>query len=310
MPESRPGAPAIACSPLGIIAALVAVQILFGTHYVAAKEVVEIVPPRLWAAFRVTGASALLLALLALRRQPLPRGRSTLARFAGLAVLGVVVNQIFFVEGLSRTTPVNSALINSTIPVLTLLFAVAARHERATAARVGGITLGLAGIAVLLRLEAFDPGDTLIRGNLLTVVNAASFSAFLVSSRRTLQRVPTLPATCLLFLLGSIPTVALALPELGRFEPGAVDPRVWWLAAYIVVFPTVGAYLLNYWALRRAPSSFVALFIYLQPVVAAILSFLAGRGTPGPRDLLAFLLVAIGIAVAVRGSRRGNRPPA
>lgn len=289
---------------LGVIAVLIVVQFLFATHYVAAKEVVAVVPPRLWAAMRVLGAAVLLFAVTRLRGYRLPRGRRTLLRFAGFALLGVVINQVCFVEGLARTTPVSSALINCSIPVLTYLFAVVLRHEPARAGRALGIAVALGGIAVLLRLEAFDLRDTLVQGNLLTVVNATSFSLFLVVSRPDLRRVPTLPATALLFLLGSVPITFLALPELATFDPAAVPSRIWWLGAYIVVFPTVAAYLLNYWALRRAASSLVALFIYLQPILAAVLAWLVRSEAPSPRDLLAFLLVAAGIAFVARDSRR------
>jgi drug/metabolite transporter (DMT)-like permease len=302
--NSNPHARPAAASTTAIVAALLLVQVLFATHYVAAKIVVGVVPPRVWAAMRVSGAALLLLALTAARRQALPRGGAIIWRFAGFALLGVAINQVCFVEGLARTTTVNSVLINCTIPVLTLAMAVLAGHERPAAASLAGLVLALGGIAVLLRLEAFDPAATLVRGNLLTVVNAASYSAFLVVSKRTLEGVPTLPASCLLFLLGTPPLVALALPELRGFDPGAATAGTWALGAYIIVFPTVVAYLLNTWALRRAPSSTVALFIYVQPPLAALMSRFWLGEVPGRRDALAFLLVAAGIAVVVRGSAR------
>ncbi|MGD8376785.1 MAG: DMT family transporter [Acidobacteriota bacterium] len=295
---------------LRVIAALTVVQFLFATHYVAAKEVLAVVPPRLWAAVRVLGAAMLLLAVTRLQGYRLPRGGRTLLRFTGFALLGVVINQVCFVEGLARTTPVSSALINCSIPVLTYLFAVVLRHEPARAWRALGIAVALGGIAVLLRLESFDLRDTLVQGNVLTVVNATSFSLFLVVSRPDLRRIPTLPATALLFLLGSAPITLLALPELAAFHPSVVPARIWWLGAYIVLFPTVGAYLLNYWSLRRAASSLVALFIYLQPVLAAVLAWLVRSEAPSSRDVLAFLLVAAGIAFVARDSRRRGEPAA
>lgn len=310
--RSEPGEPGAApslASRAQVVAALLAVQVMFGVHYVAAKLVVEAIPPRIWAAMRVVGAAALLYGLVRVSGQRLPRGRGILPRFALFAVLGVAINQICFVEGLSRTTPVNSSLINCSIPVLTMLIAVLARQERATAARLAGIGLALAGILVLLRVEEFDPGDVLVRGNLLTLVNSLSFSTFLVVSRPTLRRIPTLPATSLLFLLGLAPVAAASAPAWPGFDPAAVKPAVWALAALIIVFPTVLAYLLNYWALRRAPSSLVALFIYVQPVIAAVLSILLREETITARKVAAFVLVAAGIAVVVREATPRRRNP-
>lgn len=75
------------------------------------------------------------------------------------------------------------------------------------------------------------------------------------------------------------------------------------LAAYIVVFPTVLAYLLNSWALARVESSRVALFIYLQPVITAVLSatFLGERITP--RLVASSALVFAGVLLASRRRR-------
>ena len=285
-----------------IVASLLAVQVMFAGHYVAAKLLVEAVPPRLWAAVRIAGACALLYAMVRARGQRLPLNRSLLPRLALFSLLGVILNQVFFVEGLARTTPVNSALINCSIPVLTLLFAVFAGQERLSAPRTVGIVLALSGILVLLRVEALDLGNVLVQGNLLTLVNAASFSTFLVVSRPTLQKIPTLPATCLLFLIALVPVTLFSVPTWSDFHISAVTPTIWILAAFIIIFPTVLAYLLNYWALRRAPSSLVALFIYVQPLLTAALSVAIGGETITTRKVLAFILVTAGIFVALQDS--------
>jgi drug/metabolite transporter (DMT)-like permease len=287
-----------------VLAALAGVQIIFGTHYVAGKVVLAHIPPLPWAWLRVVGAALLLVMLTVLRGQRLPLDRPTLYRFSGFALLGVVINQVCFVMGLSRTTPIHSSLINCSIPVLTLLFAVLAGREHVTLRRAAGFALALSGVLVLLQIWSFDPASLLVRGDLITLVNALSFSAFLVVSKPQLERMPTLPATCLLFVLGALMISVVAAPELLHTDLGAVPGHVWWLAAYIVVFPTVVAYLLNYWALRRAASSLVAFFVYLQPLVAAgfAVAFL-GEAITLPL-ILAFLLVAGGIALVARRARR------
>ena len=87
-------------------------------------------------------------------RRPLPNRRTCL-QLAWFALFGAVLNQIFFVEGLSRTTPAHSAIINSLIPVLTLSGAILLRRERATVGRVVAIAVAFASVLVLLRVESF-----------------------------------------------------------------------------------------------------------------------------------------------------------
>jgi drug/metabolite transporter (DMT)-like permease len=293
-----------------VLTALAAVQVMFATNYVATKVVLEEIPPLPWAAMRTSGAALLLLALVRLRREKLPLDPPTVARFAGLALLGIVVNQLCFTLGLARTTPIHSALINSSIPVLTLLIAVLLGREVLTTPHVGGFLLALTGVLVLLRVWNFEPGSLLVSGDLITLVNSLSFSAFLVVSKPHLQRTPTLPATCLLFVLGAIPMVGLALPQLVRLDFSAVSARTWILGAYIIIVPTVVTYFLNYWALRRAESSLVALFVYLQPLLAGVFSMMFLGEHITFRLVGSFILVAGGIAL-VAWSPRGRRvdPP-
>ena len=47
------------------------------------------------------------------------------------------------------------------------------------------------------------------------------------------------------------------------------------------MFPTAAAYVLQYWALARVDSSVVAFFIYLQPVLATLLSVVWLGERPG-----------------------------
>ena len=132
--------------------------------------------------------------------------------------------------------------------------------------------------------------------------NATSFAAFLVVSKPTLERVASLPGTALLFLIGAPVIGVLAGPEIVRATPAFPSLTVLALGAYIIAGPTVLAYLLNSWALRRAPSSLVALFIYLQPILAAFLSVLLLGEEVTARQGIAFALVAAGVALGVRST--------
>ena len=131
-------------SRAAVVAALVAVQVFFGLHYNAARYIMTALPPRAWATIRIVSAAALLMAfVLATRRSKLPRSPRDLAAIAMFSVFGVVINQVCFVEGLSRTVTSHSSIINTAIPVATLLFAILMGRERATTRKLTGIGLSL-----------------------------------------------------------------------------------------------------------------------------------------------------------------------
>lgn len=287
--------------------ALTLVQIFFGLHYLAAKGVLEHVPVRSWAAIRVVAAAAVLFVLAWRARVRIPRSRADLAQLSVYALFGVAINQVCFVEGLARTTPVHSSLVNTTIPVGTLLFATFARHERFTALKVVSLALSLTGVLLVLRPDAGSLGGGQLLGDLLTLVNALSYSFFLVISRRYLARTDPLGATAMMLALGAIPILLFSVPDWRGFAPAAVPAGTWALAAFIVVFPTAAAYLLNSWALARVESSLVALFIYLQPVVAVTLSAALGTGTPSWLDLAGGALIFAGVYLTVNRGRAASR---
>ncbi len=284
-----------------VVSALLAVQLCFGLHYLAAKLVLAEIPPRAWAAIRIGAAALILLALVRLSGRRLPTARADLRRLAVYALFGVVINQLCFVEGLKRTTPTHSALINTTIPVFALLFAVLAGRERISGRKVFALAVALAGVLLVIwpfGRTALASGT--LTGDLLTLINSMSFSLFLVISRDLLVRTDPLAATAALMGFGALGILAVAWPALIAFDPAPVSAGTWGLAAFVIVFATVLTYVLNYWALARVPSSVVALFIYVQPLVAATLSAALFGERPAFSVLAGALLIFAGVFLALR----------
>lgn len=288
------------------IAALVGVQTLFGLHYLAAKTITETIPPRPWALIRAASAAILLLAFTAFRGLPLPRDRRVLLRFAGLGLLGVAINQWLFVEGLHRTSPGHSSLINTSMPVLVLLIAVVLGRERPTVWRLAGVGVTILGVLLLIRPERFDWRAVAFQGDILTLVNALSYSLFLVLSKPVLERERTIPASALLLAFGALWLVPVGAPALAGLDLPAIGLRTWALALFIILGPTVGAYALSTFALRRVASSVVAFFIYLQPLIGAGLSIGLGYERLTSRMCAAAVIVFCGVFIALRAPDNGG----
>ena len=287
--------------------ALLSVQLLFAVHYVAAKWLLTLIPPPAWVALRVTGAAVVLVLVTRSRWKDWPRDRGTWLKLAVLAVFGVVLNQILFLEGLSRTVPSHSALINTSIPVTTLLVAVLLRQERLTARKALAVALSLSGVLFLMGLDRTDLAGGTLLGDILCLVNATSFSVYLVLSKPVVARLGARVTTPTTFLLGSLAVLAYGAPSLSTHDWSQVPWTAYALGAAIIAGPTVGAYMLNLWALRRVDSSRVALFVYLQFLLAAPLSAWLLRETLSWRLIPAAVLVFAGVALSSTG--KGKGPP-
>lgn len=286
-----------------VFTALVAVQVFFGLHYIAAKYIMTAIPPRAWATLRITAAAILLMAfVLVTRRDRLPRTARDLAAIAWFSIFGVVINQVCFVEGLHRTATAHTALINTCIPVATLLFAMLAGREKADARRLLGIAVSMAGAVYLIGHSGALLTPDFMMGDILNMVNALSYSLFLVISKPILSRHSSLAVTAEMFLFGAMGITAVGLPELGRVDLAAVPVSVWWAGAFVVLFSTVATYILSAWALKRVDSSTVAVFIYLQPLIASILAVRLLGEPLGRESLLSAALIFGGLALVLRRS--------
>jgi drug/metabolite transporter (DMT)-like permease len=254
-----------------VIAALTLIQVFFGVHYLAGKIVLTAIPPRAWALIRVVSAAVLLLIAARAMGRRFSRAPRELALLAVFSIFGVAINQVCFVEGLSRTTTIHSAIINSLMPAWTLFFAVVLGRESPTVRKALSLVLAVAGALLVIRPESASFTSATFVGDMITMINSLSYSFFLVISKRAMHRMDALAATALMFLFGSIPIALFGWSALARLDFGAVPTAAWLWGAFIILLPTAGAYVLISWTLARAEASLVALFIYLQPLIAAFL---------------------------------------
>jgi drug/metabolite transporter (DMT)-like permease len=298
-PEERSG------SQLQVFGILALVQVLFGVHYLVAKELLVWVEPAAWATLRIVVAALVLQAFVFRRGGGLPRSTREWVHVAGLALCGVVVNQVCFIEGLSRTIPAHSALIMTTIPLWTVAFATLLRRERLTLRRAAAIGCGLVGVWTLLRADRFHLELDLLAGDLLTLVNAAAYGLFLVVGKRYVSDRDASVATARIFAVGAIGIALYGMDDLLATDLTSLPGTFWVLAAYAIIGATVLAHGLNLWALRRTVSTLVALFVYLQPLVAtAVDGLLLGRW-PSWRFAVAAVLVFLGVGLGLPRGRRG-----
>jgi drug/metabolite transporter (DMT)-like permease len=282
-----------------VIAALTLIQVLFGLHYLGGKIVLAEITPRAWAVIRVALSAILLVAATPLLGRRFPKAPRDLLLLAVFSFFGVAVNQVCFVEGLSRTTAIHSAIINTLIPAWTLLFAVLLGREEMTARKAASLVLAVAGVLLVIRPERASFASTTFVGDLLTMANSMSYSFFLVVSKRTMHRVDALAATALMFVFGTIPIALFGGASLAGVDFGAISTAAWLWGAFIILFPTAGAYVLISWTLARAESSLVALFVYLQPVIATILGIAFAHETLTLRTVAGALLIFGGVYLAL-----------
>ena len=285
--------------------ALIAVQILFGAWPILGKIVLRSISVTSLVTCRLVGA-AIAFALLQRQLKPLLKmRRSDFALLVLCAICGVVGNQLLFVKGLSLTTVINAALLTTTIPVITLFISIIFGYDNWSLKRALGVVLAGAGVVYLINpLRAQLTADTTL-GNLLLLSNALLYAFYIVISKRLLERYGALNVITWIFLVSAVLITPLGLYSFGNENVAAISWTVWLLIGVIILLPTVGAYYLNAWALTQVSPGTVAIYIYLQPLIAFGFApwFLGERWNY--RTTIATLLIFAGVALVT--SQRRSR---
>lgn len=289
--------------------ALVLVQLMFASLAVVGRVVLPVVPPGALVSFRIFGAAGAMLAFNAARGGPWIRDRRTLVRLAIAGLLGITFNQALYLFGLKYTTAVNATILVTTVPVWTLIASLMAGLERPSATRLAGI--GLAGVGALYLIGpdrmSHDPSGVI--GNVLILLGMMCFGAYFVVSKPLLKQHDPMTVSTYVMAFAAIGIVPVAIPAFATADFHQVTPHVWWLVLYLVLFPTIGAYFLNMWALRRVSSNTVATFVYLQPVFAALSAPLLLDEPLTARTIFAALVIFSGLGLVLYAERVAGGVP-
>jgi drug/metabolite transporter (DMT)-like permease len=278
----------------GPLVALLTVQVLFGLHAVLSKLAFPAFGAGGVSLARVVGAALVFQVIRVARREPSLPWRMH-ARVAVASAFGVVANQLLFMYGLERTSATHATILVTTVPVATLLVAVAAGREALLWHRAVGITLAFIGAALVVTSRGALAGGEWL-GNLMVLGNSFFYAIYLVMGRDLLAGMSPWSLAAWLFTWGVVPVLLVT----GLPVPQSPDAVAWGALTAIVFGSTIGTYLLNLVALRSLPSSVVAVFVCLQPTIAAAVAWFALGEVLDGRTLVAGALTIAGMLVATR----------
>lgn len=135
---------------------LVALATLWGGSYTFIKLGVATIPPITLIAARTTIAGLLLLVIMRARGIKMPADPATWQRFAFQAVLNSVIPWTLIAWGERHVDAALATVLNSVAPIFTfLLTAIVTRHEATTPRKLFGVIAGMAGILLIVGVDAF-----------------------------------------------------------------------------------------------------------------------------------------------------------
>ena len=298
-----------------VIAAFLAVYVIWGSTYLGIRFAVETLPPFLMAGVRFVAAGAIL--YLWSRRSPAERGPRAAARWGWAALVGalLLLGGNGAVVWASHRVPsgVIALLIAATPIWMVLLDWVRPGGRRPTRAVTAGLLLGSAGLALLVSARNAAPtGRVDPLGAAVVLFGSLSWAVgSLVSRSDRLPRSPVLSTGMQMLTGGALMTVVgLLLGELRGFDPAAVSARSALAWLYLMTFGSLVGYTAYIWLLGHVSAAKAATYAYVNPVVAVLLGW-AFAGEPVTAGvLLAAAVIVSAVALITIGQRRVTAPTA
>lgn len=277
--------------------ALLAVAVVWGSSYLAAKDVVTADSVFAFLVIRFGLAAVGLALILAFRLQHLSRCEVVLG-----VLFGLVLSVIFTLEtfGVTMTSASNAGLIISLTIVMTPLLEQWIRHSRLPPMFYGATVIAVAGVGLLTQSGGFAAprlGDQLMlmaagaRAAHVTAIAHLSEHRTLDSARVTLVQLVTGLAVFLILSQNTGRGVGDIATHMSLHS--------WLITIYLALGCTVFAFVIQIWAVRRTSPARVSLLLGTEPLWAATIGLLAA-GDP-------FTVVsAAGAALIVIGTNWGR----
>jgi drug/metabolite transporter (DMT)-like permease len=281
---------------------LLLMVVIWGANYSLIKVVLRELPPSVFNGLRLSIASGVFLVLLAAARTR-PSRREWI-QLAGLGLYGQCLYQLFFLNGMSRTSVANASLIIGLVPLVVALTNATLGLERLSRAYWIGMVVSVLGMYFVVGLDAGVSRASLL-GDSLTFAAVLAWSAYTIAAKPLLARHSALVVSGWSIVLGTLFYLPYATVDMLTVDWRRVSAGAWIGTSLSALLSINLSYILWNTAVQRIGSSQTAIYSNLIPVAAvATAAVWLHEPVDGWKTFGGALIIA-GLVVATRfGSAR------
>ncbi|MGM9684824.1 MAG: DMT family transporter [Bacteroidaceae bacterium] len=266
------------------------------THGVGGLEMVT---------FRVVGGAVCFWIASLFVKQEKVRHKDMLLFFFA-AMLSIVLNQCCYTLGLSITSPVNASIMTTMMPIITMILAALFLKEPITGKKVMGVFCGAVGAFLLITTGArvASGNGGVLLGDLLCLSAQLCFAIYLTVFKHLIQRYTVI--TCMKWMItyAAIVIMPISFSRMQQLPWADIPAKTWWETAFVVVGGTFLAYIFMMQGQKILRPTVVAMYNYVQPIIACIVSVAIGLGVFGLWQALAVVLVFFGVWLVTQSKSR------
>lgn len=255
--------------------------------------------------FRVVGAAILFwIASFFVKSEHPPVKDILLLGLAGL--FGLVLNQCCYTIGLSITSPINSSIVTTSMPIFAMVLSAIILKEPITGKKAGGVFMGFSGALMLILTSATADNSKIgdIKGDLLCMFAQLSFAFYLSMFNKLIKRYSVFTVNKWMFTFAAIIITPFTFSHVAAIPFAEITAKTWLETTFVVVVCTFICYILTMQAQQILRPTVVSVYNYVQPMVAVIVSVLTGLGVFKVTHAIAVLLVFFGVRFVTKSKSR------
>lgn len=224
---------------------------------------------------RVAVSSILLWILFFIKPTKVVIRKEDIGRFLLCALLGITVNQLLFVKGLSLTYSIHASLLMLTTPILITIMAAWLLKEKLNFFKITGLALGIGGAIILIssRENSGNANDVLL-GDILVILNAIAYTFYFILVKPLMNRYNPVAIIRIIFTIGFFMMLPFCWQEYREINFSTFTAQAWLAISVITLTGTFLAYLFNIYGIKILGASMAGAYIYSQPFFAAAIAMI------------------------------------
>jgi drug/metabolite transporter (DMT)-like permease len=273
---------------------LLALATLWGASYTFIRIGVATIPPITFIAGRTAIAGLLLLAIMRWRGVTMPTDVATWRRFLFQAAMNSVIPWTMVAWGERALDAGLATILNSTAPIFTFFLTLFTRHEAVTSRKMIGVLAGMAGICLIVGVQALAGFGEQLTAQIVTLLAAVCYAGAAIFGRSFKGLDPMAPAA------GSLLSGAAILIPLSLVveQPWTLAPSANSLLALLAlaVFSTALAFVIYFRLIQTLGSVGTTAQAYLRVPIGVGLGVLFLGERPSTTAWIGLACVVIGVA--------------
>ena len=255
--------------------------------------------------FRVLGGALLFwLTSLFTKKEHVPVKDILLLGCAGLFAL--VFNQCSYTIGLNLTSPSNSSIMTTSMPIFAMVLSFFILKEPITWQKAGGVLLGCAGAVIIITTSATAGNAKVgnIWGDLLCMSAQLSFALYLSLFKPLIQKYSLFTVNKWMFTWATLLIWPFTLGHVSSIDFASVPMSTWWETGFVVFFGTYISYICMMVGQQTLRPTVVSVYNYMQPLVSVSVSVAVGLAVFKTSQALAAILVFSGVWFVVKSKSK------